>query len=107
MAIFKGAFALFFRGRGWVGGLPSTPKRACALLSVIIVSLRNSNKKHEELEKKLLDQMVEHLHTKEKEFREEIEKKVRMTAVVLVTVFLLIIWHKNNNIAELCRIFRD
>lgn len=51
--------------------------------------------------------MVEHLHTKEKEFREEIEKKVRMTAVVLVTVFLLIIWHKNNNIAELCRIFRD
>ena len=38
---------------------------------------------HEELEKKLLDQMVEHLHAKEKEFREEIEKKVRVIAIVL------------------------
>lgn len=43
----------------------------------------NSEAQHEELEKKLLDQMVEHLHTKEKEFREEIEKKVRITLVVL------------------------
>ena len=51
----------------------------------------NSNTQHEELEKKLLDQMVEHLHSKEKEFREEIEKKVGMAAkLVLVAGYAII-----------------
>jgi hypothetical protein len=62
---------------------PLSLKKAYAILFIFMLVQLNSNK-HEELEKKLLDQMVEHLHTKEKEFREEIEKKVRMTAVVLV-----------------------
>ena len=51
-------------------------------INYVLIQL-NSNVQHEELEKKLLDQMVEHLHAKEKEFREEIEKKVRVIAIVL------------------------
>lgn len=39
---------------------------------------------HKELEKKLLVQMLDHLHTKEKELKEEIERKV--TSIVIMPI---------------------